>query len=118
MSSASPWTLTPEPAPRHVTTVYGQGNLEALDYRVIQDEDDRYGLLLAARRNSWGPNYVRFGLSLQDDFQGNSSYNAATRFVLSEITQPGGEWVWALQVGKTSLIATEVYLPLSDTSGF
>jgi len=110
-------SLDPDAVARHVTTVYGQGNLEALDYRVVQD-DDRYGLLLAARRNSWGPNYVRFGLSLQDDFQGNSSYNAAARFVLSEITQPGGEWVWDLQVGETSLLATEVYLPIADTSNF
>jgi NTE family protein len=109
--------LDPGAVARHVTTVYGGGNLEVLDYRVVQD-DDRYGLLLAARRNSWGPNYVRFGLSLQDDFQGNSSYNAAARFVLSEITQPGGEWVWDLQVGETSLISTEVYLPISDTSSF
>jgi NTE family protein len=109
--------LDPDAVARHVTTVYGQGNLEALDYRVVQD-DDRYGLLLTARRNSWGPNYVRFGLSLQDDFQGNSSYEAAARFVLSEITQPGGEWVWDLQVGSTSLISTEVYLPMSDTSSF
>ena len=69
-------------------------------------------------RNSWGPNYVRFGLSLQDDFQGNSTYDAATRFVMSEITPPGGEWVWDLQIGPDSLIATEVYLPISDTSGF
>jgi NTE family protein len=109
--------LDPDAVARHVTTVYGQGNLEALDYRVVKD-DDRYGLLLAARRNSWGPNYVRFGLSLQDDFQGNSSYNAAARFVLSEITNSGGEWVWDLQVGETSLISTEVYLPISDTSSF
>jgi len=109
--------LDPDAVARHVTTVYGQGNLEALDYRVIQD-DDRYGLLLDARRNSWGPNYVRFGLSLQDDFQGNSSYDAAARFVLAEITQPGGEWVWDLQVGETSLISTEVYLPIADTSSF
>ena len=47
------------------------------------------GLRCTARRNSWGPNYVRFGLSLQDDFEGNSSYNAAARFVLSEFTQTG-----------------------------
>jgi NTE family protein len=61
---------------------------------------------------------VRFGLSLQDDFQGNSSYNAAARFVLSEITQPGGEWVWDVQVGETALISTELFLPISDTSSF
>ena len=99
---------------KRVTGYYGKGNLEALDYELVKDEQDRYGLALTARRNSWGPNYVRFGLNLQDDFEGNSSYNAAARFVLSEITQPGGEWVWDLQVGETSRIATEMYLPLSQ----
>ncbi len=29
-----------------------------------------YGLALTTRRNSWGPNYLRFGLQLQNDFEG------------------------------------------------
>jgi NTE family protein len=103
---------------KRVTGYYGRGNLEALDYALVKDETDRYGLALTARRNSWGPNYVRFGLNLQDDFEGNSTYNAAARFVLSEITQPGGEWVWDLQVGETSRFATEVYLPFSQSSPY
>jgi NTE family protein len=101
-----------------VTGYYGRGNLEALDYALVKDSSDRYGLALTARRNSWGPNYVRFGLNLQDDFDGNSSYNAAARFVLSEITQPGGEWVWDLQVGETSRFATEIYLPFSQSGPY
>jgi hypothetical protein len=40
---------------------------------------------VTAKRNSWGPNYVRFGLSLEDDFSGNSNYNAAARLVLADI---------------------------------
>jgi NTE family protein len=110
--------VDPEALSRRVTGYYGKGNLEALDYQLVKDGDDRYGLALTARRNSWGPNYVRFGLNLQDDFEGNSTYNAAARFVLSEITQPGGEWVWDLQVGDTSRFATEIYLPFSQTSRF
>ncbi len=111
--------LDPDAVARHVTTVYGQGNLESLDYRVVQDPDtDDYGLALDARRNSWGPNYVRFGLSLQDDFQGNSIYDAAARFVMSEITAPGGELVLDLQIGEDSRIGSDVYLPLSDSGGF
>ena len=35
------------------------------------------GLEMNLRRKSWGPNYVRFGLNLEDDFEGNSRYNAA-----------------------------------------
>jgi NTE family protein len=102
---------------RRITDFYGRGNLETLDYRLTH-EDDRYGLELEARRNSWGPNYVRFGLSLQDDFQGNATYNAAARFVLSELTSTGGEWVWNLQIGVSPLIETEFYLPLSQSSPY
>jgi NTE family protein len=111
-------SLDPDAVARHVTSIYGQGNLESLDYRVIQDDEDRYGIALNARRNSWGPNYVRFGLSLQDDFQGNSSYNAAARLVLSDITNVGGEAVLDLQIGEDSKAGSEVYLPLSSTPGY
>jgi NTE family protein len=110
--------VDPDDLGKRVTGYYGKGNLEALDYALVKDDDDRYGLALTARRNSWGPNYVRFGLNLQDDFQGNSTYNAAARFVLSEITQPGGEWVWDLQVGETSRFATEIYLPFSQSGPY
>jgi NTE family protein len=110
--------LDPEILRKRITGYYGRGNLEALDYELVRDAAGRDGLALSARRNSWGPNYVRFGLNLQDDFAGNSSYNAAARFVLSEITQPGGEWVWDLQIGETSLIATELFLPVSQSSPY
>lgn len=110
--------LNPDALAKRVTNYYGRGNLEALDYELVHDEMGREGLALSARRNSWGPNYVRFGLSLQDDFAGNSSYNAASRFVMSEITKPGGEWVWDLQIGETSRIATELYLPVSQSSPY
>jgi NTE family protein len=40
------------------------------------------------------------------------------RFVMSEITRSGGEFVWDLQIGQTSLVATEVFVPLSEFSGW
>src|SRR4051812_3521877 len=99
-----------------VNELYGQGNLEIFDYRVVPapgelEEDPAYGLGFTTRRNSWGPNYLRFGMQLQNDFEGNSSFNAAMRGTLAEITKYGGEWVWDLQVGETPRAATEVYLP-------
>jgi NTE family protein len=94
-----------------IADYYGRGNLELLDYR-FEHEGERLGLVIDARRNSWGPNYVRFGLNLQDDFEGNSSFNAAARFVLADLTKAGAEWVWDLQVGESPRIATELHLPL------
>jgi NTE family protein len=106
---------------KRVAELYGQGNLETFDYRLMQNdplpgEPPEYGLALTTRRNSWGPNYLRFGLQLQNDFEGNSSFNAAVRGTLAEITRYGGEWVWDVQVGETPRVATEVYLPVGYRS--
>lgn len=107
----------PDAVARRVTTLYGEGSLDTLDYRVVQ-RDKRYGLTIDARGSSLGPNYVRFGLNLQDDFQGHSTYNAAARFVFSEVTRSGGEWVWDGQIGANSRIASELFLPVADFSGW
>jgi NTE family protein len=106
---------------RRVGELYGQGNLEIMDYQLVPGEtapgaEPEYGLAFTTRRNSWGPNYLRFGLQLQNDFEGNSSFNAAARGTLAEITRYGGEWVWDLQVGETPRVATEVYLPVGFRS--
>jgi NTE family protein len=114
-------TADPTQLGKRVNELYGQGNLEIFDYRVVPGmenpvDDPVYGLALTTRRNSWGPNYLRFGLQLQNDFEGNSSFNAAVRGTLAEITKYGGEWVWDLQVGETPRVATEVYLPVGYRS--
>jgi NTE family protein len=109
--------LDPDAVARRVTALYGRGSLDTLDYRVI-GEPGNYGLAIDARPSSQGPNYLRFGLSLQDDFQGNSSYTAAMRFVMSDITRNAGEWVTDLAVGKTSGISSELFLPLAQYSGW
>jgi NTE family protein len=109
--------LDPDAVARRVTALYGQGGLDTLDYRVV-GSPSRYGLALDARPNSMGPNYLRFGLSLQDDFEGNSTYDAAMRFVMSDITRNAGEWVTDFQVGTITGISTELFLPLREFSGW
>jgi NTE family protein len=101
-----------------ITELYGLGNFEGLDYSLAVgpapgDADaDETGLEIHARRKSWGPNYVRFGLNLQDDFQGNSHYNAAARFLMTEIDDLGAELLTDVQIGYDPKIASEFYQPL------
>lgn len=109
--------LDPDAIARRVTALYGRGGLDTLDYHVVGTED-RYGLAIDARPSFQGPDYMRFGLSLQDDFQGNSTYNAAVRFVVSDVTRNAGEWVTDLQIGNISQISTELFLPLAQFSGW
>jgi NTE family protein len=74
--------------------------------------DEESGLEVRARRKSWGPNYLRFGLNLEDDFQGNSRYNAAARFVLTEMNNWGAELLTDVQIGNDVKLASEFYQPL------
>ena len=75
--------------------------------------DDDTGLEVRARRKSWGPNYLRFGLNLEDDFQGNSRYNAAARFILTEINDLGAELLTDVQIGSDPKVVSEFYQPLN-----
>ena len=77
------------------------------------------GLEVQARRKSWGPNYLRFGLNLEDDFQGDGRYNAAARFVLTEINQLGAELLTDVQIGNDPKVVSEFYQPIDATrTGF
>ena len=103
---------------KSITDLYGLGNFETLDYtlvdRAAQSAEGAWetGLEVRARRKSWGPNYLRFGLNIQDDFQGSSRYNAAVRFVLTEVNELGAEFLTDLQIGSDPKFNSEFYQPL------
>ncbi len=105
--------LDPAAVDSRITDLYGRGDLAILDYRVV-NEDGEDGLDVSAERHSYGPDYVRFGLSLQDDFQGNAFYNAEALLVMSELTSTGSEWEWDLQEGVSPHVYSEFFLPLSN----
>lgn len=110
--------LQPDVLANRIETLYGRGNLENLDYRLARTSDGATGLAFSAHRNSWGPNYLRLGLALQDDFAGNSQFNAAARLTFTELNALGAEWVWDLKIGASPRIATEFYQPLAKLSGY
>ncbi|MGH8149566.1 MAG: BamA/TamA family outer membrane protein, partial [Steroidobacteraceae bacterium] len=105
--------LSPQAVDSRVTDLYGRGDLAILDYRV-EERDGETGLDISALRHSYGPDYVRFGMSLEDDFHGNAFYNADGMLVMSELTPTGAEWVADLQEGVSPHAYTEFFLPLSD----
>jgi NTE family protein len=98
-----------------ITELYGLGYFETLDYTLVDQgtgADQESGLEVRARRKSWGPNYVRFGLNLEDDFQGNSQYNAAARFLVTEINDMGAELLTDVQIGSDPKVTSAFYQPL------
>ncbi|HEX4051022.1 MAG TPA: patatin-like phospholipase family protein [Steroidobacteraceae bacterium] len=103
---------------QQIQLLYGRGYLETLDYQLQQGPGDQYGLDFTALRNSWGPNYLRLGMDMQDDFEGDTSFDAAGRLDVTELNSLGAEWDSVLQVGTAPLLSTEFYQPLSNVTQY
>ena len=101
-----------------LSSLYALDRFDTIDYSLVDDDAGRAGLQLDLRRKSWGPNYVRMGLNLEDDFEGNSRYNAAVRFIATELNALGGEWLTDIQIGENPKFFTEFYQPLSLASRY
>ena len=109
--------LDPEALDERLSHFYGSDNFEALDYRLVR-EGVLTGIEVSARRKSWGPNFLRFGLELQDDFQGNSSFSAGVRAQVTEVNRFGAEWQTDAQVGANPFLRTEFYQPIGYGSNW
>lgn len=107
--------LDPVEMDQRLSHFYGSDNFEALDYRLVRD-GVLTGIEVSARRKSWGPNFLRFGLELQDDFEGGNSFNAGVRAQVTEVNRYGAEWQTDLQVGESPRFETEFYQPIGYTS--
>ena len=100
-----------------LTRIYDLGDFERVDYRLIGDGSEK-DLEIQTRAKSWGPNYLRFGLSLVDDFEGDSRFNLLTDFTLTALNRLGGEWKNELSIGHERRFLTELYQPLDYAGRF
>lgn len=109
--------LDPVEMDERLSHFYGSDNFESLDYRLVH-EGVLTGIEVSARRKSWGPNYLRFGLELQDDFEGGNSFSAGVRAQVTEVNRYGAEWQTDLQVGANPRFQTEFYQPIGYSSNW
>jgi NTE family protein len=94
---------------------YGLDRFEAVDYRLVR-EDGELGLEIDARRKSWGPNFLRLGVSVEQDFDGGATANAGMRVLMTGLNRLDAEWLTDVQLGEEPRLFTELFQPLSLTS--
>ena len=95
--------------------LYGMQVFEKVDYRLVRDGRGT-GVEFTATEKSWGPSYLRFGMSLDDNIEGDTRFNVRARLTRPAINRFGGEWRADLQLGTDPRAFTEFYQPLSQTS--
>jgi NTE family protein len=100
---------------RKVSRQYGLDRYESVDYRLLRDEGD-LGLEIDMRRKSWGPNFLRLGVGIEQDFDGGATANAGLRVLMTGLNRYDAEWLTDVQLGEEPRLFTELFQPLSLTS--
>ena len=97
--------------------MFGLETYEQASYRLIQEEGQT-GVEFATRSKSWGPDFLKFGISIEDDFEGSTAFNVAGRLTRTAINSHGAEWRTDLQIGTEPKFDTEFYQPFGRGSRF
>jgi len=95
--------------------LYGLNLYEQVSYKLVE-EGGQMGVEFNARRKSYGPNVLKFAVSLENDFEGSTAFNVGTRLTRTSINARGAEWQTDLQLGTDPLLISEFYQPLSAGS--
>ena len=94
--------------------IYGRGDFEAVNYTLVDENGERTVLVAEVTEKSWGPSYLRFGLGLSSDFEGNSYFNLLATHRWTWLNRLGAQWRNDAQIGRTDILRTEWVQPLTD----
>lgn len=97
---------------RDIDALYSVGEFSRINFELVE-RDGQHGLRLALTEKELGPNYLRFGLNLQDDFGGDSAYNLLFMHNRTRLNPLNGEWRTEIQIGESRRLATELFQPVT-----
>ncbi|MBN8549107.1 MAG: patatin-like phospholipase family protein [Deltaproteobacteria bacterium] len=100
-----------------LTPLYQNGQFKKVTQQVVE-ENGKYGLLLEGEEKEWLNKYVRLGLSLQDNFTGDSGYSLAADVRFNNLGTYGSYADVQGEVGTSPRFFTEFYQPLGTGSPF
>jgi NTE family protein len=107
--------LTEEKVGADLRRIFGTRDYESISYRIVGGEAGPRAMLIEPREKSWGSDYLRFGLALASDLQGDNAFNLLAQYRSTWLNRLGGEWVIQAQVGQNTHVSTQFYQPVDET---
>ena len=92
--------------------IHALGYFDLVDYQLETSAAGEQTLTVITRERSTGDNRLRFGFSLEDDFEGDSRYQLGVRHVVKGVTDTGGEWRNSAVIGNRLHLESELFQPL------
>jgi NTE family protein len=94
------------------TRVFQRGDFERVQLNFSQ-EDGKNIALLEPKEKSWGPDYLRFGLSMTAQTGERTSFNMVLGYTRTWLNRYGARWQNVLQVGEKNAVHSEFLQPLA-----
>ena len=103
---------------KDIQRIYGLDLYEKVGYRLAAAAPGQDDLEIEARKRSWGPDYIQFGLALSSNLENNTTFDFTFRLNKLAVTTSGGEWRSDLRIGEHQLIRSEYYQPFGGARSF
>lgn len=92
---------------------YGVDTLERVSLELEQEAKDKQTRLkVRAVEKDWGPGYLNFRFTMEDDFRNNRYYQLAASHTYTNLSELGAEWYNELALGTDKLLSSELYWPV------
>ena len=98
--------------------IHGLDYFDLVDHQLTKNENDEWVLEVNARKKTSGDRQLRFGLSLADDFEGDTRYQFGVQHTRQGINDQGAEWSNSLIVGDTIRFDSALYQPVPEKDMF
>lgn len=92
--------------------LYGRGDFAQINYEFVRIGQQQ-GLMVNVTEKAWGPDFLRFGLSLSADLQGETFFNLMAGHKRVWVNSLGAQWTNEVTLGSTRRYATEFFQPLT-----
>lgn len=106
-------TIRPGRINRDLLRIYGDGHYESVDYSLLSNEG-RNILRIMPVEKPWGPDYLRFGISLQADDSDGSSFGLRAAYHKTWLNALGGELLYHAELGTHNRLGVNYYQPLDE----
>lgn len=102
---------------QRIDSVYARGDFSRISYEVLPAGEGRATLRVIPEEKP-GRDFVRFGLALYSDFEGDAEFSALASFRRAWLNRLDAEWRTDIEIGRDKAIYSEWYQPASLASEF
>jgi len=96
---------------RDLTRIHRAGEFMKVGFR-LERVGDINRLVVQAYPKSWGPGYLRVGLTMETDLAGDSEFSILGYYRRANVNRLGAEWKSVLRLGSPTSLFSEFYQPL------